>query len=385
MAWGGYHGAGPLRMRVLALDTCLASCSVALAEDGNVAAFAAEPMRRGHAERIVPMVQEVMARAGRDFGDLDLMAVTVGPGSFTGVRVGLAAARAMAMVACRPLAGFGVLEALAHAVPAERLEGQRLLVALDAQRGELYLQDFDARRRALAPARLGNRLDLVAPLEPCLVVGDGAGAFAGFAGCTIDESVLLPDARAVAALAIQRYGSGGVGLPEAMPAPVYLREADAKRPDDVAPVVLRREGAEAAGVLAELHARCMDDPWSEAFLARFLAQDGAVAILARLRSDDTPVGFALLRTVADEAELLSIGVLPQRRREGIAQRLLAGCYDRCRAGAIVRLHLEVAEDNTPARQLYARAGYLPVGRRKGYYARDEGDPVDALTLARAVP
>ncbi len=372
-------------MRVLALDTCLASCSAALAEDGAAVAFAAEPMRRGHAERIVPMVQAVMARAGRGFADLDLMAVTVGPGSFTGVRVGLAAARAMAMVAGRPLAGIGVLEALAHAVPAERLQGQRLLVALDARRGELYLQDFDGGGRALGPARLGNRLDLVAPTEPCLVVGDGAGAFAGLANYTIDESVLLPDARAVAALAAQRYGPGGLALPAAMPAPVYLREADAKRPEDVAPVVLRREGAEAAGVLAALHLRCMDDPWSEAFLAQFLAQDGAVAILARLRGSDSPVGFALLRTVADEAELLSIGVLPERRREGIAQRLLAGCYDRCRAGAITRLHLEVAEDNTPARQLYARAGYLPVGRRKAYYARRDGDPVDALTLARDVP
>lgn len=372
-------------MRVLALDTCLASCSVALVENGAVTAFAAEPMRRGHAERIVPMVQEVMARAGRGFAEFDLMAVTTGPGSFTGVRVGLAAARAMAMAADKPLAGIGVLEALAHAVPAQRLDGRLLQVALDARRGELYLQSFAPDGTALTGPGLCNRLDLLAPAAPSLVVGDGAGAFAGLPGCTIDDAAMLPDARAVADLAARRHGPGGLTLPQTMPAPLYLREADARRPEDVAPVVLRREGPEAAAVLAEMHRLCMEDPWSEPFLARFLAQDGATAILARLRADEAPVGFALLRCVADEAELLSIGVLPERRREGIAQRLLSACYDRCRAGAITRLHLEVAEDNMAARQLYARAGYLPVGRRKAYYARKNADPVDALTLARTVP
>jgi tRNA threonylcarbamoyladenosine biosynthesis protein TsaB len=371
-------------MRVLALDTCLASCSAALVGDGEVLAWRAEAMRKGHAERIVPMVQQVMDEAGCAWGDLDLLAVTTGPGSFTGVRVGLAAARAIALVAGRPLAGIGVMEAMARAIAPQRLSGRGLVVALDARRGELYLQDFDSAGRALGGPRLADRLDLEAPAGPCLVAGDGAGAFAAFGDCEIDTAALLPDARAVAQLAAERHGTGGDPMPQAMPVPVYLREADARRPEDVAPVVLRREGPESAAVLAGLHLRCMDDPWSESFLGQLLAQDGAVAILARLRADDSPVGFALLRLVADEAELLSIGVVPEHRREGIAQRLVAACYDRCRAGAIVRLHLEVAEDNTAARRLYARAGYLPIGRRKGYYAR-EGGAVDALTLARPVP
>ena len=372
-------------MKVLALDTCLAACSVATCEDATVTAWRHETMRKGHAERIVPMVQEVMDEAGLAWSALDLMAVTVGPGSFTGVRVGLAAARGMAMVAGKPLAGVTVMEALARTVPQARLGGRLLLVALDARRGELYLQAFDAGQRPLQRPWLGNRLELEAPDGPCLVIGDGAAAFKGFAGCEIDATALLPDARDVAHLAAARHGAGGRELPRAMPAPIYLRDADARRPEDVAPVAIRREGPEAAPVLAELHRRAMADPWSAGFIAGLLAQEGTMAILARLRADEAPVGFALLRLVADEAELLSLGVVPERRREGIAQRLMAACYDRCRAGGIARLHLEVAEDNGVARQLYARCGYLAVGRRKGYYERDSGPPVDALTLARPVP
>jgi len=372
-------------MKVLALDTCLASCSVALCQDQNVLAWRSEAMRKGHAERIVPMVQEVMAQAGTAFDDLDLLAVTVGPGSFTGVRVGLAAARAMAMTAGKPLAGVTVMEALAQAVPPERRAGRLLLVALDARRGELYLQTFDDQGRPMQQPWLGNRLDVAAPETPCLVIGDGADAFADMVGCVIDDAALLPDARHVGQLAAARFDPGVRDLPRTMPGPIYLRDADARRPEDVAPVVLRREGAAAAEALAGLHRLAMDDPWSQTFIAQLLAQGGTQAILARLRTDDAPVGFALLRLVADEAELLSLGVLPQLRRAGIARRLMAACYDRCRSAGIVRLLLEVAEDNIAARQLYARAGYLEVGRRKGYYARARQAPVDALTLARPVP
>jgi tRNA threonylcarbamoyladenosine biosynthesis protein TsaB len=349
-------------------------------------AAAREVMRKGHAERIVPMVQQVMAEGGLGWDDLDLIAVTTGPGSFTGVRVGLAAARGFALAARRPLAGVTVMEALAEAVPPRRLAGRPLVVALDARRGELYLQRFDAGRRAIDRPRLVDRMSLVVPAAPCLVIGDGAAAFDGPPGIEADPTPLLPDARRVAALAARRHGRGGEPLPDRMPAPLYLRDADARRPEDVAPVHLGRAGPHDAAMLAALHARCFDEPWSADFIARLLEGKGGIAIVARLREGDLPVGFALLRTVADEAELLSLGVVPERRREGIAQRLVAACFDRCRIAGVRRLHLEVAEDNRAARTLYARASFLPAGRRKGYYdGRAGGRAADALTLARELP
>ncbi|MES1203310.1 MAG: tRNA (adenosine(37)-N6)-threonylcarbamoyltransferase complex dimerization subunit type 1 TsaB [Pseudomonadota bacterium] len=98
-------------MRVLAIDTTLNACSVALIDNDAVLAMRSEPMQRGHAERIAPMAQDVMAQT--EFSTIDRIVVTTGPGSFTGVRVGLAFARAMALALEIPCVGVSTLEALA--------------------------------------------------------------------------------------------------------------------------------------------------------------------------------------------------------------------------------------------------------------------------------
>lgn len=100
-------------MLVLAIDTCLDACSVALARNGEAIAAKSETMLRGQAERLAPMARELMQAAGVEFGQLDRIAVTTGPGSFTGVRVGLSFARALALALAKPCVGVSTLEALA--------------------------------------------------------------------------------------------------------------------------------------------------------------------------------------------------------------------------------------------------------------------------------
>jgi tRNA threonylcarbamoyladenosine biosynthesis protein TsaB len=98
---------------VLAIDTALDACSVALVRDGETLASLSEPMDRGQAERLAPMAQEAAAQAGVAFKQIDRIAVTTGPGSFTGVRVGLSFARALALSMGKPCVGVSTLEALA--------------------------------------------------------------------------------------------------------------------------------------------------------------------------------------------------------------------------------------------------------------------------------
>src|SRR6478735_1984689 len=100
-------------MIVLGLDTCLSSCSVAVLDGERVVASAREVMARGHQERLAPMARTVMAQAGVPFGRLDRIAATVGPGSFTGLRVGVAFAKGLALALDRATVGIGTLEALA--------------------------------------------------------------------------------------------------------------------------------------------------------------------------------------------------------------------------------------------------------------------------------
>jgi tRNA threonylcarbamoyladenosine biosynthesis protein TsaB len=110
-------------MIVLALDTALDACSLAIARDEDVLAMRCEPMQRGQAERIAPMAREVAAEAGLALAALDRIAVTTGPGSFTGVRVGVSFARALALALDRPCVGVSTLEALALAEAEEGLRG----------------------------------------------------------------------------------------------------------------------------------------------------------------------------------------------------------------------------------------------------------------------
>ncbi len=369
-------------MKVLALDSTLAACSVAVVDGDEVLANAWEAMTRGHAERMIPMTLEVMDRAGIAFDQLDLVAVTVGPGSFTGVRVGLAAARGLALAAGLPIAGFTTHETLAASVDANSFAGRSLAVALDARRGQIYLQTFAQDGAALSPPLIAERADCRLPQGSWLAVGSGADAFADQAGVMIDPEEYLPDARRVAALAIQRFVTDEEPFPKTPPGPLYLRPADAKRPGELAPVKLRVAKPDENQALSDLHGRCFEEVWSADFIARVMERQNNFALVA-VDPQGHEQGFAFVRQTADEAELLSVGVLESARKSGIGARLLAGVTDRVRSAGARYLFLEVAEDNLAARTLYARAGFKQTGRRKGYYENGKSS-VDALTLTRAL-
>jgi ribosomal-protein-alanine N-acetyltransferase len=135
-------------------------------------------------------------------------------------------------------------------------------------------------------------------------------------------------------------------------------------------------GAEAAAVLAALHARCFDEAWGLAATASLLAA-GQGFVAEPEAGDGPPVGFALARAVADEAELLSLGVVPEARRREVGHALLQALTAWAAGAGLCRIHLEVAEDNRAARLLYRQHGFETVGRRAGYYAGR-----DALLLRR---
>ena len=139
-------------------------------------------------------------------------------------------------------------------------------------------------------------------------------------------------------------------------------------------------------VLAALHAACFDDAWSVGAMADVLASPGAFACLALAADmpDLPPLGVALARIAADEAELLSLGVIPAERRRRIGQALLDDVLRRAEEFRAVALFLEVAESNEAARRLYEANGFSAVGRRPDYYQRPNTVPVAALTLRRAL-
>ncbi len=220
-------------MAILAFDTCLGAVSVALryaAANGDLLIREAyEPRQTGHAERLMPMIAEVMATAGRTFADIERFAVTIGPGTFTGVRVGVAAARAFALSAGRPVVGISSLEVIAargRTLIGPSAASRPLLVAVDARRGALYcaLHGVSDEAGDGAPALLtAEAAAALAREHDALVIASGAPLVAEAAGPAIETALatIEPHARFLAQLAADRAPSGTIS-------PLYLRAPDVK-------------------------------------------------------------------------------------------------------------------------------------------------------------
>jgi ribosomal-protein-alanine N-acetyltransferase len=147
-------------------------------------------------------------------------------------------------------------------------------------------------------------------------------------------------------------------------------------------VTLNGASAAEAKLLSDLHKACFDDGWSAGAVGRIVAMPGAVAQLARTGRGDPPIGFVVWRTAADEAEIITLGVLPAFRRRGIGAQLMAAAEATAAAAGALRLFLEVAVDNTAALALYRTRGYSDVGGRSGYYRDGGGRRRDAIIMAR---
>lgn len=190
----------------------------------------------------MPMLESVMAEAGVTPASLDALAVTVGPGTFTGLRVGLAAARGLALARALPLVGVTTLEAVA--APAAAHEGEAIAAAFDARRGEIYLQVFDAAHEALCEPMIVALADAPSrmPGTRFAAVGTGAGLLAEMLAaksiaCRLADAAPQPDALAVARLAAARLAAHGPDRYRVAPAPLYLRAPDAKLPGGLDPVL----------------------------------------------------------------------------------------------------------------------------------------------------
>jgi tRNA threonylcarbamoyladenosine biosynthesis protein TsaB len=214
----------------LAFDTAGSACSVAVARGEQILAHERREMRHGHAEALLPMIDRTMQAAGLAAAELDAVAVSLGPGGFTGIRAGLAAAQGLALASGARLAGVTSFAAVAAR---EAAYGSVLLVALDSRREDLYVQLFDGTGIALGepaavlPADLRRLVDAAIGNAPLRVAGDrlepAAAALAGRSGVAVAPQT-APDARGVLAAALRP----GAARPEARP--LYLRAPDVSFP-----------------------------------------------------------------------------------------------------------------------------------------------------------
>jgi tRNA threonylcarbamoyladenosine biosynthesis protein TsaB len=222
-------------MRVLAIDTALDACSAAVLDlnRGGVIASETLAMTRGHAEALMPLIARVMDQARIEFSELDRIAVTTGPGSFTGLRVGISATRGIALAAGKPAIGLSTLAGLAAPLIAAD-DSTNVVAAIDARHDHVYLQVFGTGGRTLVSPRIATLRNAVraAAAGPARLIGSAAGLLAATWPKGTDPPLLVDNRGAPDVSWIARLGAAaaeGYGPPR----PLYLRAPDAQ-PQDAA-------------------------------------------------------------------------------------------------------------------------------------------------------
>jgi tRNA threonylcarbamoyl adenosine modification protein YeaZ/ribosomal-protein-alanine acetyltransferase len=342
---------------LLVLDTCFNACSAALYDEaaGRILASGYEEMERGHAEALGPMVERLFVEAGVTPAQLSRIAVTYGPGTFTGLRIGLSFAKGMALALDIPLVGLNSLKATA-----QHMFDQKVIIAHQAGgTGLFYWTSPDG------PA-LGGADEITASAKHLgrMIIGSGSVAAKTF----------WPDAKVFAAFAAT------LPLTGEHVEPLYLRPPDAK--PSVSPAAssaqLRLANENDLAVMADIHHACFAKGWNAADFASALSIPGAGALLVELAG--TVYGFVQFQWVAGEAEINTICVSPNYRRQGFGQDLLKGLLAHLKKLETSKVFIEVSAQNISALGLYDAFGFEHSGLRKAYYA----DGSDAITMVKVL-
>ena len=203
-------------MLILSLDSASHGCSACVWQDGRVLATAQESMERGQDRRLIPLVQAVMRQAGYNFAQLDRIAVTRGPGSFTGIRIGLAAARGFGLASGKPVIGIDRFAIYNHAINDSTIPH---MVILQSKRLELYCQYFPASGSTHEPQMLppNTILNFLSDKPECVIIGD-----VGINTAHQQQALTESEVQIAATLASR----ADMASPDHLPRPLYLREPD---------------------------------------------------------------------------------------------------------------------------------------------------------------
>lgn len=204
---------------ILAIDSAMNGCGAGVwAQGGKIAAARSMAMERGQAEALVPLVEDVMREAGMSYDELDMIAATVGPGTFTGLRVGLSAAKAMGLALGIPVAGITTLDVIARQFYEEHKSACAVLI--ETKREDFYFQMFGADGKAISKAEAISGAEAAKRIagKDLVLAGDAVGRFSPFAPGMKAVEIALPDPLALCRMAAE--GLGGAAEP------VYLRAPD---------------------------------------------------------------------------------------------------------------------------------------------------------------
>jgi tRNA threonylcarbamoyl adenosine modification protein YeaZ/ribosomal-protein-alanine acetyltransferase len=390
-------------MVVLALETVSRAGSLALWQDGMCEARQGS-LGRSHAERLPGELLALLDAHGLTPSDVDLLAVVTGPGSFTGLRVGVAAVQGFALAGGIRTLGIPTLDALVTAWRLAHDADAQVVACLDGQRGEVFISAVDvvAGRPLEACAALiepgverpdGAAERIAAAIDPgrrLVIVGDGAVRYAAVLRERLPAADVVaaprPLAEAAALLAVARAGQAGA--PHALRA-VYLRRPDVEIARDRAAgagasmsgtggwTIRRATTADDLEAVERLQQKTFTNPWNADSIRWELENTDVARLYVLQNARSETVAYCACWVIFDELHINSLAVDPAWRRRGAARHLLRHIMAEASASGATAATLEVRASNDAAKQLYEGLAFRVEGVRRDYY-RDPRE--DALIL-----
>jgi tRNA threonylcarbamoyl adenosine modification protein YeaZ/ribosomal-protein-alanine acetyltransferase len=374
---------------ILAFDTATDKLSLALGKAEHLVAESSIMAPREHMERLMPAIDRMFKETEHKLEDLDAIAVGTGPGSFTGVRIGVSTARALAQSLEKTLIGIPTADCLAYGIDWDGT----IACVIDAKRGELYSAFYQSRGHSIKRTK---DFEIVTPEGFCgileeheednvIVAGDALCEYGDFIKGRMASRIEFapadkwyPEAGNLIRLALcelDQPNSVQDGLLTVQPIYIRLSQAEevwrATQGARISIVSLERMVPGDVDALLDIERNLFPSPWTQWMFRAEINNEICFAIVARL--EGRIVGYGLLNYIGEEAHLMNLAVTPEIQNLGIGSAMLIRLLEFGSQRGVKKVTLEVRPSNTAARELYRKFGFEQVGIRKKYYTETNED------------
>lgn len=358
-------------MKVLSIETSSKICSVAILEDKHLIKKIELNNGLTHSESLMPLIKQILEETNLTLSQIDLLVCDIGPGSFTGIRIGVATVKAFSDSLGILCVGISSLEALAYNIKQDGI----ICSMIDCKNDNCYYAIYKLESnlytllespKADSIENCLNFLNYKYANSNIFFVGDACKLYKNKIKITSSNFVVSDnpsldtvDVYALGIAGIDKYAQ--IGEDEQL-LPLYLKKPQAQRQLEEKNIIIENMKI---SDLENFDLNKFDDFWNINMLKDELTSDISYWVCAKL--GNTIVGFAGIKMVLDEADLMNIAIREDYRRQGIATLLLQHIFDFCKKRQIHKIHLEVNEENFSAISLYQKLGFKECGRRKHYY------------------
>lgn len=379
-------------MKVLAMDTSQVFCSVAIVEDGKTVAKMQSTEEKEHSQTLMPMVKKLLESHSLTLDDIKLLACSRGPGSFTGIRIGMATTKAFSDAKNIPIVGVNSLEALAYATIMQKgSKNSKILTVIDAKNDNVYFAVYKIHNGNVTVFKNPGVMDITKTIEyinfgePLYIMGNvskdrldpllsAKKAKEQAQGKTVNEheyiDLNVTMAEAIGLGAISKFKLGKFGYSGSI-TPMYLRKPQAQR---------QKEGDEEELTILEMtnvdfeNIKESYEKYTSSWNLETFEEDYKNSKYLVAKQNNNIIGFIGIKSILDEIDVMNIVIREDKRGQGIASNLLSYVI---RKNENKRIHLEVNENNISAIKLYQKFGFRVEGLRKKYYNKKE----DAILMS----